>query len=178
MTHHQSPQESSAARKSSLAAGQYRPGWDVPSIVVMESAADVAAGLAMELASRHTRCLNSGEERVEYRLHCLSAASVSDVLEILHRDQVIAVILDLNSRAREALVLLQRLPSVGAAPPVIAIGTSDHHLLTGVLLEAGCTALLTALPYDTTLADWVSRVMEMREQAAEDRARKIGTTIH
>lgn len=177
MNQHPLPQDSTAAKIASLAAGRYRPGWDVPSVVVLERASDVAAVLAMELAARELRPASSSAEPAERRLQCQSADSVADVMHLLARNQVIAVVVDLNSRVREALVLLQRLQSVAVAPPTVAIGTPDQQELTGVLLEAGCSALITVLPYDRSLADWISRVRESRNQASDDRvAHRSGRT--
>lgn len=95
--------------------------------------------------------------------------SVSTTQRAMQRMQnvpVAGVVLDLNHLARESLVLLRHMQLLARRPEILAVGSEPHYELMALLLDAGCSTLLTQLPYDIPTAVWVRRVMAARLTAA------------
>jgi CheY-like chemotaxis protein len=79
-------------------------------------------------------------------------------MSLLETAEVAGIVLDLQRQSRDALILLRQLQQRTRVPPMIAVGDESATSVIGVLLEAGCTALLTEKPVDIQLADWYERV--------------------
>ena len=141
-------------------------------LLVFEKQVELSAAVGRELRDRQPRA--EQQAVVDYRTHvgrrptersdaticCQSAGSVQQILHLVESDRVTGLILDLRQLERESLVLLRHLQTVAACPSLIATGHVSHEELLAVLLEAGCSALLTELPCDRQLADWVERLMD------------------
>lgn len=136
-----------------------------PVILVLEPEPDLSSALFAELQLRwrHTEQTLSTEPNwlpVHRKLASTTCRSVprTQVLYLLETAEVAAVVLDLQRQSRDALILLRQLQQRTRVPPMIAVGDESAMSIIGVLLEAGCTALLTDKPVDIQLVDWYERV--------------------
>ncbi len=131
-------------------------------ILVLEPGTEISSALTAELReSGWNDQRPAAGASVSGRPEGVRVESVQNsqtVLLQLHQRAVVGLILDLNHFGRESLALLRQLQHCHPRPETIAAGSDRHCELIAVLLEAGCTALLTELPFDIRLACWVRRL--------------------
>ena len=137
-----------------------------PVILVLEPDPDLSSALFAELQLRCRRTeQTSGTELSSLPGHRKIASTTcrsvprNQVMSLLETAEVAGIVLDLQRQARDALILLRLLQQRTRVPPLIAVGDESAMSIIGVLLEAGCTALLTEKPVDIQLADWYERVV-------------------
>lgn len=136
-----------------------------PLVLFLEPQPDLSAAVARELASRAVHASASGLSAPANLLPgtacsavCESVSTGQQVLRRVSSPEVIGLVLDLRAVAREALSLLRQLLACSQRPEVLAVGDAQHLELLPLLLEAGCGAVVTQLPWDLPVADWIQRL--------------------
>lgn len=154
-----SPNSSSSHAFDVNARARYLPDWRTWSFLFLASDSALAGAVAAELRGRHSRHGKSDSFELPLQTVCRPVVSTKVAISEIATGRVLGLILDLRSRSRESMGLLRQLLREPMRPAVIAVGDDSHRELTGLLLEAGCTALLVAEPFDLPLADWCQRVI-------------------
>ncbi|MCA9034831.1 MAG: hypothetical protein KDA91_06875 [Planctomycetaceae bacterium] len=131
---------------------KYVPQWRDQSVLVVETGTEFSGALSLQIQS-------SGQLNLAIR--CTSCHSLRDVREQLNMASVCGVVFDLVSRAAESLTVLRFL-SGQMSVPSIAIGHSEHAELLPVLLEAGCSTLLTTSPFERDVEQFLRRALASR----------------
>lgn len=141
-------------------------------ILFLEPSPELAPAVCAELSLRDRRARIMGDRRTT-RMgadqqseipECLSVNGMQ-LADFLKSDCPLGIVLDLIRLPRESLIALRQLQSLSAMPPVMAVGDSEATTLISVLLEAGCSMLVTERPFDLQIADWCERVLKrMRDR--------------
>lgn len=145
------------------ARARYLPDWRMWSFLFLASDSALAGAVAAELRGRQNRSPSRRGRCAPLVLPlqtvCRPVVSTKVAISEIAAGRVLGLILDLRSHSRESLGLLRQLLRESLRPAVIAVGDESHREMTGLLLEAGCTALLVAEPFDLPIADWCQRVI-------------------
>lgn len=138
------------------------PDWGRSVVVVLESGTELSCCLSAELHRRQDHCQIHGDPCFGQIPECVSVSTVAQALRLIEHRSTHALVLSLESHCRESLVLLRQMLKIAVPIPVAAVGNQIHRELRGILLEAGCSLLVTDLPADVPTADWLWRIQEQR----------------
>lgn len=147
-------------------------------ILFLEPSPELAPAVCAELSLRvrqvriQGECRTTGTGAVQ-RLEIPECLSVNgmQLTEFLKSDCPLGIVLDLISLPRESLTTLRQLQSLSAKPYVMAVGDSEAVTLISVLLEAGCSQLVTERPFDLQIADWCERVLSRMQDLSSKQDR-------
>ncbi|MBL8814643.1 MAG: hypothetical protein JNL58_01340 [Planctomyces sp.] len=138
------------------------PDWGRSVVIVLESGTELSCCLGTELHLRQKQCEVRGESCPVQLPECVSVSTVARAMQLIENRSVDALVLNLESHCRESLVLMRQKLKVTVSGPVAAVGNVSHSELRGILLEAGCSLLVTDLPADVPVANWLWKVLEHR----------------
>ncbi len=138
------------------------PDWGRSVVIVLESGTELSCCLGTELHLRREQCQLRGEPCPMQLPECASVSTVARAMQLIEHRSVDALVLNLESHCRESLVLLRQKLKVAVSGPVAAVGNVPHSELRGILLEAGCSLLVTDLPADVPVANWLWKVLQQR----------------
>ena len=84
--------------------------------------------------------------------------SAVDLLRVVDAVDAHAIIMDFMSREADSLAVIRQLSRSGIRIPMIAVASPSQTEITPLLLEAGCSALLTKMPFEQEIMAFVKRL--------------------
>ncbi len=141
------------------------PGWTISTIAVLERNVELTSALNLQWRATFSatgvsrpaqgvpRSQGCDSPTICFR-HCSSA---SQLIALTSANQVVAIVLDCRHLVAEPLVALRLLNRSGIQLPTIAVADAGYFEVAPLLTECGCSAILTHLPVEHAICDFVSK---------------------
>lgn len=144
------------------------PGWSISTVAVLEIDANLTPALNLQWRNEYSSVRDRGAvgsqrlaDSVERPAICFrNCSSASQLVAVTNVHQVVCVVLDCRRLAAEPLVALRLLSRAAIQLPMIAVADADYVEVAPLLMEFGCSTILTQLPVEEAICRFVSKAVD------------------